>query len=152
MVRCITPAAVSLSAVPQLIDAKPPPIAPSPPAKNRRPLREQADALARVAWLMAAPDRPSDPPETPGDDPESPRGIPLAVPWRGTASALGGFSLPGRCAVPSAAPLRAAPSPTCGGAGTRWRETRFPPFKTYQSRSMHLRVHGPLDCLNTIID
>ena len=41
-------------------------------------LREQADAMARAAWLMGAPDGSGDPPEPPGVDPVLPRDSPPA--------------------------------------------------------------------------
>jgi hypothetical protein len=46
------------------------------PADSR--LHAQAEALARAAWLMAAPDGSGDPPQTPGVDPKLPQGrVPL---------------------------------------------------------------------------
>ncbi len=78
---------------------------------------------------------------------------------RGRA-AVGGFDLMGRCAVPNAAQLLGRTVSRLRGAGTLWRETReFLWIPRVSRRYKHTNaspctggVHGPLDCLRTILD
>jgi hypothetical protein len=94
----------------------------------------------------------------PGPPPESPS--PASGSWAGRAAAVGAVGLSGRFAVPSAAPFRGRTvSHFAGERHPLWRETRellwisqvSRRYKPTKASPCTWGVHGPLDCLRTIL-